>query len=73
MTSIVNQIRGVLAYQVSNTITMDTGAVTQLLAEYDAAVLALATACDHIEMSNLRISHCKDAAIIDAARGADHG
>ena len=45
----------------------------QLLAEYDAAVLALATACDHIEMSNLRISHRNDAAIIDKARGADHG
>jgi hypothetical protein len=31
---------------------------------------ALKTARDHIEMDELRISHCKDAAIIDAAIAA---
>jgi len=37
----------------------------------DALLLhALELACDHIDMDSLRISHCKDAAAIDAAMAA---
>jgi hypothetical protein len=32
---------------------------------------ALTVAVDHIEMDALRISHCKDAAVLDAALAAD--
>lgn len=34
---------------------------------------ALTLAVDHLDMDALRISHCKDAAIIDAARQSSAG
>lgn len=39
----------------------------KLQREIDRLRAALIVACDHIDMTALRISHCKDAALIEEA------
>jgi hypothetical protein len=45
--------------------------LAEMRAEVERLRDALTVAVDHIEMDALRISHCKDAAVLDAALAAD--